>query len=57
MSNDDNEQKRKIPIEEIILNDWIVLAQNKIITQDEAKKYVEGGYITNHQYNRMFPKQ
>lgn len=45
----------KIKIDDVILNNWIILAGAGIITLSEAKQYLKDGYIHSWQFARMFP--
>ena len=52
-----DESKPVIPIEEIILRNWVACAAVNIITLNEAKSYVDNGHITKAQFYRMFPEE
>lgn len=43
------------PIDGIILDNWIKFAQAKIITVDEARRYLHNQFISQNEFKRMFP--
>ena len=51
----EEKKKEKTPIEQHILHDWIKCAAAGIITRQEARGYVESGYIAEWQFEKMFP--
>jgi hypothetical protein len=51
-----NETKPVIPIEEVILRNWVACAAANIITLKEAMSYLDNGYMTKVQLYKMFPK-